>query len=304
MIQNYRILNPKFKYQSSKNTSSQEVKALLKKYNLRALKQLGQHFLVDKKVLIKIVGAAKLNKGDTVLEIGPGLGILTEALAEKAGKVIAIEIDKGLVKYLEKRFKDHQNLEIIHENILKLRTKDLASRLGSKNKFNYKVVANLPYYITSRVIRHFLEAEIKPNLIVFLVQKEVAERIIAEPPKMSLLSISCQFYGEPEIVDFVPQDSFWPKPEIESAILRIKVYKKPKVKVKDKKLFFRVVKAGFSNKRKQLHNALAGGLHISNQKAKGLLKKSGIDPARRAQTLNLEEWAKIADCRKLSLSTH
>ena len=293
MIQNYRILNPKFKYQSSKNTSSQEVKALLKKYNLRALKQLGQHFLIDKKVLIKIVGAAKLTKRDSVLEIGSGLGILTEALAEKAGKVIAIEIDKGLVKYLEWIFRIKRNEDIVHENILKLRTKDLASRLGSKNKFNYKVVANLPYYITSRVIRYFLEAETKPNLIVFLVQKEVAERIVAKPPKMSLLSCSVQFYGKPEIVDFVPQDSFWPKPEIESAILRIKVYKKPKVKVANQKLFFQVIKAGFSNKRKQLHNALAGGLHLSNEQAKDLLKKSSIDSARRAQTLNLEEWAEV-----------
>jgi 16S rRNA (adenine1518-N6/adenine1519-N6)-dimethyltransferase len=270
---------------------SQKIRSLLKKYNLKILKQLGQHFLIDKKVLNRIVNAAQLTKKDVVLEIGPGLGVLTEALAKKVGKVIAVEIDRGMVKYLKRKFKnkDYENIEIVHQDVLSYKLQIM----------NCKVVANLPYHITSRVIRHFLEAKIKPNLMVLLVQKEVAKRIVAQPGQMSLLSCSVQFYGQPEIIDFVPKESFWPEPEVESAILRIKVYKKPKIKVKNRKIFFQIIKAGFSSKRKQLHNALAGGLQITNEEAKNLLEKSGIDPARRAQTLSLSEWAKLA---KLSTS--
>lgn len=278
-----------------------EVKNILRKYHLTPFKRLGQHFLIDKKVLSKIIKAAKLLPSDIVLEVGPGLGILTWALAQKAKMVVACEKDKRFTLYLKEKFKNNPKVKIIHQDILKLLT------FGFKNislkadivKIN-KIVANLPYYITSRFLRMIFEAKhksqvclkIAPRLIVFLVQKEVAERICAQPGQHSLLSLSCQFYGKPKIVGYVSKKSFYPPPKVDSVILKIKVFRQPFFKVNER-LFFKVLKAGFSSRRKKLSNSLAQGLKISKERTRVLLKTSKIDPGKRAQELKLDDWVKI-----------
>ncbi|MGD9393961.1 MAG: 16S rRNA (adenine(1518)-N(6)/adenine(1519)-N(6))-dimethyltransferase RsmA, partial [Dehalococcoidia bacterium] len=190
-----------------------EVRRLLRQSDLRARKGLGQHFLVDAEVLSLIIATAELKADDTIVEVGPGLGILTQELAQKAGNVVAIELDDGLAALLKKRLVSFNNVTIINADVLKTEPKDIVKGQG------YKVVANLPYYITSPVLRHFLEASVKPQTMVVMVQKEVAEAIAAKPGDMSLLSVSVQFYGSPEIISTVPPESFYPAPEVSSAIV-------------------------------------------------------------------------------------
>lgn len=258
----------------------------------RPRKGLGQHFLIDESVLDKIVGAAELEPADTVLEIGPGLGVLTRALAERAGRVVAIELDEKMVSILRDQLGDCENLEIVQGDILEIDPGRLISG-------PYKVVANLPYYITSAVTRHLLETEHKPALLVLMMQLEVAQRILAQPGDMSTLAVSVQFYGTPQLVTRVPAGAFWPPPEVDSAVLRIDVYEKPPVQVEDVDWFFKVVRAGFGQKRKQLKNALAGGLHPTKDQVLAALERAGIDPRRRAETLSIEEWAELAQALKL-----
>ena len=265
-----------------------ETKQLLRRFNLRARKRLGQRFLIDGDVLQRILSAAELTAGDIVLEVGPGLGILTRELAQRAQRVIAIELDDKLANFLKQELVSFPNVMIINEDILKIEPATLLARPE-----RYKVVANLPYYITSPVLRHFLEATLKPNLMVVMVQKEVAEAIVAGPGKRSLLSISVQFYGRPTIIGKVPANSFYPAPEVDSAILRIDLYPKPAVTVDDAEGFFGTVRAGFASPRKQLANSLAQGLGWPKADVLSVLAEASIAPQRRAETLTLEEWAQL-----------
>ena len=268
-----------------------QTKKLLRRYGLKARKGLGQHFLVDNEVMEAVVSAADLTPEDTVIEVGPGLGIMTNELAKRAGWVIAIELDNRMASVLRKTL-SRDNVVILNEDVLGT---DPARLLEGQGEFPrtlspYKVVANLPYYITSPVLRHFLGASVKPDLMVVMVQKEVAEAIAAEPGKRSVLSISVQFYGRPDIVKYVPADSFYPKPEVDSAVVKINVYPRPPVEV-DEEGFFSLVKAGFTASRKQVANSLAQGLELPKPDVLTMLEKAKIDPQRRAETFTLEEWA-------------
>ena len=280
---------------NSVDSSITQAKRHLRRLGTRASKELGQHFLIDSSVLKTIISAAELNRADTVVEIGPGLGILTAALVDSAGKVIAVEVDYKLAADLEKRFASRYQLAVVNRDILDIEPVEL---FGKKTfpldpSQRYKVVANLPYYIASAVVRRFLEATPKPVLMVVMVQKEVAESMIAEPGQMSLLSVSVQLYGKPSVAGYVSAQSFYPQPKVDSAIVRIDIYPKPAVAVKDISKFFEVVKAGFSTPRKQLRNSLSIGLQTSTTESTGILQNAGIDPKRRPQTLSLEEWAKL-----------
>ena len=267
---------------------SAQIKSLLRQSGLKARKTLGQHFLVDESILSVILDAAELIPQDTVIEVGPGLGILTGELARRAGNVIAVELDGGLASFLQRRFSTQSNLYVINADILKVR---LSQLLGGKN--NYKVVANLPYYITSPVLRYFVETSPKPSLMVMMVQKEVGEAIVAGPGNMSLLAVSLQVYSRPKIISQVPARSFYPVPKVDSVILRFDILPEPAVKVADIDGFFHVVKSGFSSPRKQLHNSLAHGLGIKPAELAPILTKAGIDSKRRAETLRLDEWQKL-----------
>lgn len=262
-----------------------QTRRLLRRFGLQARKGLGQHFLIDEEVLKRIVASAELSAGDVVLEIGPGLGMLTGELASKARRVVAIELDNKLAAVLKEMLASFNNVAIVNADILDLDPAQLIPK-----QTGYKVVANLPYYIASAVLRHFLEASLKPKTMVVMVQKEVAEAIAAKPGRMSLLSVSVQFYGQPEIVDYVPAHCFYPPPEVDSAVLRIDLYPRPAVAVADEKGFFELVRAGFTASRKQIGNSLAQGLDMPKTEVLSLLAKANIISQRRAETLNLEEW--------------
>lgn len=250
-------------------------------------KSLGQHWLFDKTSLKHIVGSAEIQKGDVVLEIGPGLGTLTHELLDSGAKVIAVEFDKSLAGELQDRF-SAKDFELRLENIL---TFDF----GSLPK-DYKIVANIPYYLTSHLLRIICETTNKPSRAVLLVQKEVAERVSASPGEMSILAISVQTYACVTLGEIVAAKLFSPPPKVDSRVLILDFYGNPLVGDIDK--FFRVVKAGFSQARKKLRSSLAGGLHITPQEADELLQSAGIDPSRRAQTLSIEEWQKLCALTK------
>jgi len=276
-----------------------QTKGLLRRFGLQARKSLGQHFLIDEEVLKLITSAAELTPTDVIMEIGPGLGVLTRELARQSGWVITVELDSRLATILEQSLAPFSNVTIINEDILRIDPAALLQEQRAKfppiigSPFNYKVVANLPYYITSPVLRHFLETSLKPQIIVVMVQKEVAEAIVAKPGQMSILSISVQFYGEPAIISYVPAQCFYPAPEVDSAILKIKLYSQPPVEVTDRESFFKLVRAGFSAPRKQIGNSLAQGLGLSKAEILSLLGKASIVSQRRAETLTLGEWAKL-----------
>lgn len=265
-----------------------QTKSELRRLNLRARKGLGQHFLVDEQVLRGLISAVALTPGDTVIEVGPGMGILTRELAKGADRVIAVEIDTTMAAALREALVPLPNVTIINADILE---SDPLLLLGVKT--TYKVVGTLPYYIATAVLRHFLEAQIKPISIIVTVQKEVAQAIAAPPGKMSLLSVSVQLYGKPTIVDYIPPQSFYPPPKVDSAIVRVDVYERPLVTIADEATFFSIVRGGFSAPRKQLRNSLALGLEMSTGEATSLLEEAGIEQKRRAETLNLEEWARV-----------
>lgn len=263
--------------------------ALLKRYDLRAHKGLGQNFLQDPIALETIVSAAEIQPTDTILEIGPGLGSLTRYLAVSAKEVIAVELDKNLLPPLNAVLSPYQNLRLIQGDILELSLKDL----GLEN--HYLVVANIPYYITSAVIRHLLESGSKPRRIVLTVQKEVAQRICAGRGDMSLLALSVQVYGQPRIAAYIPAGAFFPAPKVDSAVLVIDIYDSPRIKEEYLDTFFRLIKAGFSQKRKTLRNSLSSRLHISPGQAAEILTQVNIDPQRRAETLTIEEWQRLSE---------
>ncbi len=265
-----------------------EPKSQLHRLGATAKKGLGQHFLADRSVLDKIVSAAELVSSDTVIEIGPGLGILTGELLKKAGKVIAIEVDSKLASSLKKNLSRFPQLTVLNADVLQLDPRELL-----ESQRTYKVVANLPYYIAAPILRHFLEASLKPSLMVVMVQKEVGQSIAAAPGDMSILGISVQLYGKPAIVDYVSAQSFYPQPKVDSAIVRIDVYPKPSVDVADIAGFFEMVKAGFSAPRKQIRNSLALGLQLDPAEVAQLLKQAKISIQRRPETLSLDEWANL-----------
>lgn len=270
------------------------VRRLLREFDIQPKKSLGQNFLVDQRALERIVEAAELGPEDIVLEIGPGLGALTRLLAAEAGRVVAVELDQRLVEALKQTATakaDLPNVEIIHGDILELNPADLLEQQG--DNFQYKVVANLPYYITSAIIRHLLTAEVRPKLMVVTVQLEVARRITAEPGDMSLLAVSVQFYGRPRIVARIKASAFYPSPQVDSAVIRIDLDDYPVVEVDDVDSFFEVVRAGFAQRRKQLCNALAAGLALPASEVAQVLNRASVNPKRRAQTLSIEEWAKV-----------
>ena len=265
-----------------------ETKKELRRLDTRAKKGLGQNFLVDKHVLSRIVAAAKLTCDDCVVEVGPGLGVLTQELAKEAGHVVAVELDSTMAAALREKFADSSNVEIVEADILECAPESLVSK-----KRNYKVVGALPYNIASAVLRRFLEARHKPAMIVAVVQKEVAQSIVAKPGDMSLLSVGIQLYGRPSIVKYIGPRSFYPQPKVDSAIVRIDVYTEPPIEVEEEADFFSVVRGGFSTPRKQLRNSLSYGLNITSQEAGALLDGAGIDPRRRAETLSIGEWAAL-----------
>ena len=287
-----------------------QTRGLLRRFDLRVRKGLGQHFLIDEEMLGLIISAAQLTPTDVIMEVGPGLGVLTKELARQAGWVVAIELDNKLADILKQTLASFSNVSIVNEDILRIDPKALlqekitpeANSPASyrvkmhpevSGSLSYKVVANLPYYITSPVLRHFLEASVKPQIMIVMVQKEVAEEIVAKPGRMSLLSISVQLYGEPTIISHVPARCFYPAPEVDSAILRIALYSQPAVEIADNEGFFTLVRAGFGAARKQIANSLAHGLGIPKAEALSLLARAKIVPQRRAETLTLEEWAQL-----------
>ena len=237
-----------------------DLKSLLSRFHIRPSKKLGQNFLLSEQALDQIVEAAELSPEDTVLEIGPGLGVLTRRLCEKAGLVLAVEKDRKLVTALRKLFKSQKNVKVIHGDALFIHptSYELPASPAGRPATSYKVVANIPYYLTGKILQNFLTSEQKPSLMVLLLQKEVAERITASPGQMSILAVSVQFYAEPEIIGRVGRENFYPEPEVDSAIVRLKVLEKPRLAV-DEKRFFQLVKIGFAGKRKQLHNNLQAG---------------------------------------------
>lgn len=270
---------------------SSNPKELMDMYQIDPKKSLGQNFLHDPNALRKIVDTANIQPGDLILEIGPGTGTLTRQLAlqHPDAEIISIEIDQRLKSILAREVGDIPNVRIIYDDVLKVNISEL---VGGKP---FMVVANVPYYISSAILKHVLQHTTpKPTRLVMTMQLELAERICAESGNMSLLAVSVQFYGQPHLVTKLSGGVFWPRPDVDSAVLRVDTYPEPPVQVPDEKLFFRVVKAGFSQKRKQLRNALSAGLAIKSKVAGALIDEAGIDPTRRAETLTIEEWGKLS----------
>jgi len=267
-------------------TSTKVIKEIFLKYETSASKRLGQNFLIDKRVLENIVSVADLNKADVVLEIGPGIGTLTQELAKKAKRVVAVEKDTKMVDILKETLANFDNVEIVNEDILKYKV-DLD---------NYKVVANIPYYLTSILIRQLLENDNPPSNIILTIQKEVAQRICAKVPDMNLLAISVQFYADVKIREHISKNSFWPSPKIDSAVIEIKPSAK-NIKT-DFNLFFKIVKAGFSHPRKQLVNNLTSGLKISREVVEKWLSENNIKPSQRAETLDVKDWISLTNSYK------
>jgi 16S rRNA (adenine1518-N6/adenine1519-N6)-dimethyltransferase len=266
------------------------IKALLRDHGLRPQKRLGQHFLVDRRILQQVLATAEVESHDTVLEVGAGLGTLTQALAERAHRVVAVEVDVHLLPALRSRLDCFDNIEVVQGDILALDVPSLLQEDDTDTVPCYKVVANIPYYITSALLRHLLEASARPQLIVLMVQREVARRITAGPGKMSLLAVSVQFYGSARLVARAPARAFYPAPKVDSAIVRIDPHKQLSLGDEDIGGFFRVVRAGFAQRRKQLRNALTHGLALPSDCIRQAMGEAGIEERRRAQSLSVDEW--------------
>jgi 16S rRNA (adenine1518-N6/adenine1519-N6)-dimethyltransferase len=266
-----------------------QISALLRAHQLHPKKGLGQNFLADPIALQRIVDAAEVQPDAHVLEVGPGLGSLTRYLARVAEQVVAVEIDQTLLPVLQEVLAPFDNVRVVQGDILQLNPAELMPESG------YQVVANIPYYITSAVIRHLLEAPVKPARIVLTVQREVAERITAGTGKLSLLALSVQVYGKPRTVVRIPAGAFYPSPKVDSAVVRVDLYPEPVIPIEQLNTFFRLAKAGFSQKRKMLRNSLVGGLSLPQERVEGLLTTADIDPQRRAETLALDEWRRLTE---------
>jgi 16S rRNA (adenine1518-N6/adenine1519-N6)-dimethyltransferase len=277
--------------------STQRVRAALRSLDLRPTRGMGQNFLIDPLALDEIVRAAELSADDLALEVGPGLGVLTWELLQRAGQVVSVELDKRLVARLSEEFAG-STLRLIQSDVLRISPAEILAQAELAPSRPYKLVANLPYAITAPVLRHFLEGDPPPELSVVLVQWEVAERICGKPGDMSVLAHSVQLYAEPEIVARVSSSSFYPAPAVDSAVLRMRRRPALAVDVDSVAGLFRVIKAGFLQPRKQLGNALPGGLAalgtvLPRELALAALAAADVDPMRRAETLTLAEWATI-----------
>jgi 16S rRNA (adenine1518-N6/adenine1519-N6)-dimethyltransferase len=261
----------------------------MKRYGIQPRKSLGQNFLLDASILNQIAESAGVTKETDVLEIGAGLGSLTFTLASLAKHVTAVELDRNLIPVLQEVLKPFQNVDLIHGDILETRIDSLPLQPG------YFVVANIPYYITSAVIRHLLEAPVKPARLLLTVQREVALRVCAKPGDLSLLALSVQVYGAPSITGRLPAGAFYPPPSVDSACVRVDIHPEPLIPPDRLDLFFRIIKAGFSQKRKMLRNSLSAGLALPVEKIAVLLNAASIDPMRRAETLSIPEWSKVVE---------
>jgi 16S rRNA (adenine1518-N6/adenine1519-N6)-dimethyltransferase len=261
----------------------------MKKYGIKPKKSLGQNFLIEPAGLNKVIDAAQLQAEDEVLEIGAGLGSLTYLLAQSVRQVVAVEIDKAVLPPLREALTNFENVQIIEGDILEKNPDEL---MQGKD---YVVVANIPYYISSAIIRHLMEAANRPKRVVLTVQKEVAERVIARDGKMSLLSLSVQVFGQVSMAGVIPAGSFLPAPDVDSAVLKIELYPEPLIPLANEKVFFKIAHAGFSQKRKTLRNSLSGGLGISALQVEEILAKAEINPQRRAETLTIPEWNKLTE---------
>lgn len=268
-------------------TNVRVLRNLLTAHNMRPNKSFGQNFLIDRSALQKVVKAAEIGPDDEILEVGAGTGVLTRELAKLARKVVAVELERDMLALLAETTSAYPNVSVIAGNLLFLDPVEIFGQAP------YKLVANLPYYITAPTFRHFLESANPPRLLVVMVQLEVGQRIVATPGAMSLLAISVQFYGTPHIVARVPAHAFYPAPKVDSAILRVDVNPQAPLSPQERDSFFQVVQAGFSEKRKQLHNSLTHGLHYKNELVRSWLASAAIDATRRAETLSIEEWLRL-----------
>ena len=272
------------------HTTMSQVKELLRRNQLRADKRLGQHFLVDRGILKSIAAAANLTGDDTVIEVGPGTGLLTREISQSAGNVIAVELDSRMVALLSDELADAANVTVVHGDILQLPPASLLSTYAKPETQSYKVVANLPYYITSPVLRHFLLAPMAPSTMVVMVQEEVGRSIAAKPGDMSLLSVMIQAFAQPSVVRRVSARSFHPPPKVDSIVLRLDTTSAPAVPRESAAEFTEFVAAGFRAPRKQIHNSLALGLQATKEHVEPLLAKASVDPTRRPETLTIAEW--------------
>lgn len=274
---------------------SQETKFLMNKYNITANKSYGQNFLVDENIVSRIVEKAEVSKNDLVIEIGPGLGTLTSLLLNSAGKVICIELDTHMLKILNDRFSLYNNFELINDDVLKVDLHELISQ--NSNFKNVKVVANLPYYITTPIIMKLLEEKLNLKSITVMVQKEVAERLAEHPGDKNTGSItySIHYYTNPEIVLDVPKESFIPSPKVDSSVIKLDVLSEPKIKVLNEELFFKVIKCAFMQKRKTLINSLSNSGISTKEKLENILNELNLDLRIRAEQLTLEQFGFIAD---------
>ena len=277
----------------------EDTQFIMKKYKIRANKALGQNFLINQNVVDKIVESSHITKEDLVIEIGPGLGTLTKELLEKAGKVISIELDKKMIKILQDRFSLYDNFEIIHEDVLKVRLNKIIKEEKEKNGFKTaKIVANLPYYITTPIIMKLLEDRLDLESITVMVQKEVADRLIAIPgeKETGAITYSVYYYATSEGILEVPNDSFIPEPEVNSKVIKLTIRKEPPVEVKSRGVMFKIIKSAFMQRRKTLLNALTNTkVFMSKEEGVGILKDLNLDENVRAENLSLEDFAEITN---------
>ena len=275
-----------------------ETSFIMKKYHIKANKNLGQNFLIDEQVIEKIVNASEITKEDCVIEIGPGLGTLTKELLEKAGKVISIELDKKMITILKDRFALYDNFELINNDVLQVDLKNIILTEKEKGLKNVKVVANLPYYITTPIIMKLLEEKLDLESITVMVQKEVADRLIAIPSdkETGAITYSVYYYAKGEEILEVPKESFIPEPEVTSKVIKLNIRKEPSVKVKSPEVMFRIIKCAFMQRRKTLLNALVNTkVFLNKDEGIKILKKIGLREDIRAEKLKIEDFAKIAD---------
>ncbi|MEE1038947.1 MAG: 16S rRNA (adenine(1518)-N(6)/adenine(1519)-N(6))-dimethyltransferase RsmA [Eubacterium sp.] len=275
------------------------INAIKDQHNFKLSKSLGQNFLTDKNIIDKIIFDSDISDTDLVIEIGPGIGVITREAAMQAARVVAVEIDKNLIPILERTLGDLDNVEVVNQDILKTDLNGLIERVKGENPEikNVRIIGNLPYYITTPIIMKILEDGVEAESITIMMQKEVADRIKAEPKTKArgALSVAVQYYCEVCKVADVPKDVFVPAPKVDSTVLRLDVRKEKPVELKDDKLFFRAVKCGFGQRRKTLLNSLSSGSGFEKEEVKAILEAAEIDPARRAETLTIDEFAKIAN---------
>lgn len=277
----------------------EETKFLLDKYHIQASKRLGQNFLIDENVVEDILKAAEITREDLVIEIGPGLGTLTSALLEKAKKVVSIELDDRMLEILKDRFQLYSNFTLIHGDILKLDLKTIMEKEKEESKAqDIKIVANLPYYITTPIVMKLLEERLPITSITIMIQKEVAKRLTAKPgeKEAGAITYAVSYYAKAQEKREVPHTAFLPSPEVESEVISLQIRKKPKVQVKNEKLLFQIIKAAFSQRRKTLLNSLANNNIIEKEKLRKFLQKEGLSETIRGEAFTLEQFAKLSDC--------